>query len=84
MKYINTKIWIGNNPETARQIQQHLFNNGYVWASGDKTLNGQSWALYISDTEITHNTYSDVDYFKNHKYKEIFLTDILNLYYEIY
>jgi len=34
----NTKIWIGNNPELSKRVQEYAFANGFSWANGGEKI----------------------------------------------
>ena len=45
-----TKIWIGNNPELSKRVQEYAFMNGFSWANGGekKPLNTEQPCLVFS------------------------------------
>lgn len=69
----NTKIWIGDNPELSKQVQEKAFELGWKWWRDNKKVrNIQGTSLYFdSDKYITYSDSKTSDYFNNHKHKEI-------------
>ena len=68
-----TKIWIGDNPELSRRVQERAIELGWDWWSGDKKpRNLEMQSLFFSDNEkITGgDTRESFDSFNDHK--EIF------------
>ena len=68
-----TKIWIGDNPELSRRVQERAMELGFDWWSGDKKpRNLEMQSLFFSDNEkITGgDTRESFDSFNDHK--EIF------------
>lgn len=70
----NTKIWIGDNPELSKKVQEKAFELGYKWRIGDSPRYFDRSCLYFSDEHITHGESKEI--FKEHKYKEIFPSDL--------
>lgn len=74
----NCKIWIGNNPELSREVQEKLFELGYGWSSGTKFIvdytYGSSLFLYPYNT-LSYGRYNKSD-FDNEPKKEIFPEDL--------
>ncbi|HPQ80055.1 MAG TPA: hypothetical protein PLG47_06345, partial [Candidatus Dojkabacteria bacterium] len=73
----NCKIWIGDNPELSKKVQEKLFELGYKWNSGEKKvkLTDKPVLQIWKDKKIT---YSDDDkyYFNSDSRKEIFPSDL--------
>jgi hypothetical protein len=71
-----TKIWIGDNPELSKRVQERAFELGYDWFGGGKKIqftNGKG-LLFNDKNEIT---YSDSkDFFNGYANKEIFADDL--------
>lgn len=68
----NTKIWIGNNPELSKRVQQKAFDLGFKWKSGDVNplyLNRKLGLIFNSDNTITAEC--DKNVFDNLLNKEI-------------
>ena len=38
MGFKTMKFWIGDDPECSKRVQEMLFNLGYIWGVGDKTI----------------------------------------------
>lgn len=72
----NCKIWIGNNPELSRKVQEKLFELGYKWADNSKRFVTNGQALFICGKSISHITDNDSLYFKRKEAKEIFPEDL--------
>jgi hypothetical protein len=72
----NTKIWIGDNPELNRKVQEKLFSLGFSWYKDDKTIrytNSKSLWLYHDKTLGYENI---ADNFIKDSRKEIFPSDL--------
>jgi hypothetical protein len=75
----NTKIWIGDNPELSKKVQEKAFELGWDWGEKNKTvkeLNARSlW--FNTNNEILHT--DDKSFFDNNKSrKEIFASDLFD------
>lgn len=72
----NCKIWIGDNPELNRRVQERLFELGYEWFSRDKhVLHTNSLGLIICNDKRFGKT-SDESYFNKSTEKLIKLSDL--------
>lgn len=73
----NCKIWIGDNPDLCRKVQEKLFELGHEWNVGGKVYKFLN-AAYLSiwaDGYITHGTIDKEEFEKNKK-TEIFPSDL--------
>lgn len=73
----NTKIWIGDNPELSKRVQQKAFDLGWTWADGEKNIkNTKNYCLFFEeDFKIYHaQTKHSFEYYE--KYREIFESDL--------
>jgi len=73
----NTKIWIGDNPEFSKKVQERAFELGWQWASG-KVFNLISAEILYFYGGTKHITYSNEDRedFDKDPRKEIFADDL--------
>jgi len=70
----STKIWIGDNPELSRKVQEKLFELGFRWFE-DGVKYTQNKALYTAEDE--NLGYGDRrDFFTGDSRKEIFPSDL--------
>lgn len=68
----NTKIWIGDNPELSKQVQEKAFELGWTWWNNKGVRNTQGTSLYFdSGRYISYSDSKTSDYSNNNKYKEI-------------
>lgn len=68
----NTKIWIGDNPELSKQVQEKAFELGWKWWNNKGVRNTQGTSLYFdSGRYISYSDSKTSDYSNNNKYKEI-------------
>lgn len=73
----NTKIWIGNNESLNKKIQERLFELGFYWYYSAKLLELNCYAIFLnSEKDLSKISDDDFKYFKNHKFKEITLSDL--------
>jgi hypothetical protein len=75
----NTKIWIGNNPELSKKVQEKAFELGWKWKSGHTQpmfLETKS-LLFFEDKTISYSDY-DKSGFDEKKLKEIFASDLFS------
>lgn len=73
----NTKIWIGNDEELSRKVQERLFELGFRWNSGCIEINPNCVAIFIKNqNNFTKTVLLDREYFKNEIEKEITLLDL--------
>lgn len=73
----NTKIWIGDNPELSKRVQQKAFDLGWIWADGESGIkNTKNYCLFFEeDFKIYHaQTKHSFEYYE--KYREIFESDL--------
>lgn len=74
--FINCKIWIGDNPELCRKVQEKLFELGYTW-NGEKGVRYlDSTCLFIWDDSYLAWSGNDQLYFTSDPKREIFLKDL--------
>lgn len=72
-----TKIWIGDNPELSKRVQQKAFDLGWIWADGETQIkNTKNYCLFFDeDFKIYHaQTKHSFEYYE--KYREIFESDL--------
>lgn len=74
----NTKIWIGDNPELSRKVQEKAFELGWGWNKHDKSVQyTDKYSLHFwDDKEICYSTDLTKDYFLGRYKKEIFPSDL--------
>jgi len=74
----NTKIWIGDNPELSKKVQEKAFELGYSWNNGQKDLQYLSAkSLFFYEDKIIAFSNGDKSYFISDKNKkEIFPSDL--------
>jgi hypothetical protein len=73
----NTKIWIGDNPELSKKVQEKAFELGWDWSSKNKTpkfLDGKS--LYFWDDKLIAFSNGSKTRFDNDSKREIFESDL--------
>jgi predicted nucleic acid-binding Zn-ribbon protein len=73
----NTKIWIGDNPEMSKRVQERAFELGWGWGTSRSTTpeNTTYDCLFFSDTQyITASSGKGI--FDRSSYKEIFADDL--------
>ena len=73
----NTKIWIGDNPDLSRKVQEKFFELGLTWASDDTTVDNL-FSTYFTLTDNGKFLYSDFSIidFNSQPQKEIFPSDL--------
>jgi hypothetical protein len=75
----NTKIWIGDNPDLSRRVQEKAFELGWKWVSGKSIQNlDKNSILFWNDKDITSDKYKNKYYFdtSNVDMKEITEADL--------
>jgi hypothetical protein len=74
----NTKIWIGDNPELSRAVQEKAFQLGWRWSSGKtpKYLEGKS--LFFYDDKSMAYSDNNKPNFDNDSKREIFASDLMS------
>ncbi len=81
----NTKIWIGNNPELSRKVQEKAFKLGATWMGTQTEVNYLgAYSLYIdSKKKLSYSGRKDKSLtFNPNRYKEIFPSD-LDIYWAV-
>jgi len=75
----NTKVWIGNDPELSKKIQERAFELGLKWQDGDSSVSmtKQPFLCFDKDTGITYG-FRELS-FKKHPNKEITPEEILGI-----
>ncbi len=75
----NTKIWIGDNPELSRRVQERAMELGFDWWSGTKQ------PKYVNEKSLIFGDIKDISFTDDKKYfdtlqphKEIFLSDFFD------
>ena len=72
----NTKIWIGDNPDLSRRVQEKFFELGLGWAGSGKNITSLlSQSLYVNNGYMILQADSR-DYFDSQPEKEIFPSDL--------
>lgn len=73
----DTKIWIDDNPELSKRVQERAFELGWDWSSGTKTpiLKNIRWIVFGSNKKIARSV-GDKAEFDNNQNKEIFTSDL--------
>ena len=72
----NTKIWIGDNPELSKKVQEKAFELGWQWLSGKKPKYLESNSLTFDDDKIMSYSNEDRSWFNNQSEREIFESDL--------
>jgi Protein of unknown function (DUF5661)/ADP-Ribosyltransferase in polyvalent proteins len=74
----NTKIWIGDNPELSRAVQEKAFELGWEWIKGGKTVRYTDtvYLTFTNDKSIFFGE-NDIAFGASEK-KEIFASDLLD------
>jgi len=73
----NTKIWIGDNPELSKKVQEKAFELGYSWTFGEKKIFSFLNAIYFYPDKSLSLTVSEKSgWFTSHDFKEIFPSDL--------
>ena len=71
-----TKIRV-NNPEECEKIQKRLFELGFYWFQGEKTVqHTHSVALFMSTDKITKVDSDCGNFFEDHEFMEITMKDL--------
>jgi hypothetical protein len=74
----NTKIWIGDNPELSRAVQEKAFELGWKWWSGDKKISYiESKSLFFYDDKQIAFSDNDKANFDDDEKREIFASDLM-------
>jgi len=72
-----TKIWIGDNPELSRRVQERAMELGWDWWSGNKKpANLEMQSLFFNDDEKITGTDTRQSFEGFKDYKEIFESDL--------
>lgn len=72
----NTKIWIGNNPELSRKIQEKAFELGYTWVTGETNAQYLDKETIYFDNNYLSYSNGDKYYFSKHENREITPMDL--------
>lgn len=73
----NTKIWIGDNPELSKRVQQKAFDLGWTWVDGKKDIMYIKSSCLFFEKNFKINFASSKESFKFYKkYREIFESDL--------
>lgn len=73
-EFKNTKIWIGNDPEKSRKVQEKLYELGFKWESSDSPKYFSFYALYVRNKYLFRG--HGREYFDGHSAREIFMEDL--------
>ena len=70
------KVFVKNK---GKEVQEKLFNIGFKWIiSNDKEIRKDVYFLFLfKDLRLAYT--NEIEYFSEHKFKEIFVEDILNI-----
>jgi len=73
----NTKIWIGDNPELSKKVQEKAFELGYSWTFAEKKIFSFLKAIYFNpDKSLSLTSSEKSGWFTSHNFKEIFPSDL--------
>jgi len=76
MKFQNRKIWIGDNPDLCKKVQEKLFELGCKWYNG-KIVDLKAVVLFLDDTgTLTLHSSRDKDYYVGHPNHELTLEEL--------
>ena len=72
----NKKVFVRNK---SKEVQEKLFNIGFKWIiSNDKEVRKDVYFLFLfKDLRLAYT--NEIEYFSEHKFKEISAEDILNI-----
>jgi hypothetical protein len=70
------KIWIGDNPELHRQLQDKLYDLGFKWATSDKYAHLDSKFITTGIDNIYYGNCKE--YYNTSSEKEVLISDILD------
>lgn len=75
---LNTKIWIGDNPELSKAVQEALFKKGFNWSGLNKIPQyTDSTSLYMwEDYSLAYDSTNSRDKFNKNSKREIFFSDL--------
>jgi len=74
---INTKIWIGDNPELNKKVQEKAFELGFCWNTGKKDLQYfDTKSLWFYEDKSIAFSYNRNYFESNKSKKEIFPSDL--------
>ena len=70
------KVFVKNK---GKEVQEKLFSLGFKWIiSNDKEIRKDVYFLFLfKDLRLAYT--NEIEYFSEHKFKEIFVEDILNI-----
>ncbi len=72
----NCKIWIGNNPELSKRVQEKLLELGYSWSGDKKIKYAESASIYTNNPYLSYSNDRGRDFFNRQTNKEIFPKDL--------
>ena len=69
-------------PEQSRIVQQTLFNNGYGWHSGSKTIQTENspYLFFDEDFSLGHTDDGTDVFFSNHRLPELTFQEFFDRY----
>lgn len=75
---INKKVFVKNK---GKEVQEKLFNIGFKWvAPEEKEIYKDRYFLFLyEDLTLTYVDVDDIEYFYEHRFKEVSAEDILNI-----
>jgi hypothetical protein len=73
----NCKIWIGDNPELSKKVQEKLFELGYGWANKGKIVKyEEATSLYTVYSSLAQESSHGKDFFNGESEREITPADL--------
>jgi len=79
MKFQNSKIWIGSDPDLCKKVQEKLFQLGYTWASGHKQIRylNETMSIIIGSKDFVRGNVDKESFTSNFKeYQELTLEEL--------
>jgi len=75
--FTDTKIWIGDNPDLSRMVQQKAIELGFDWWGGNKQVQNLNFkSLFFDKNEKITSTENKFTFDTFKDYKEIFASDL--------
>lgn len=72
----NTKIWIGDNEELSKRVQERLFELGWEWNAGGQFFQQKATSLYLKGNKKLLYSTGNKKEFDKEKWREIFESDL--------
>lgn len=75
---MNKKVFVKNK---GKEVQEKLFNIGFKWVAPEEkgTYKDRYFLFLYEDLTLTYVDVDDIEYFYEHRFKEISAEDILNI-----